>query len=150
VSAATPFICSFCHLASEDLLLRRFNKSQTPTGAVVDRFPLHSALVSRLSPIEICELREHCLASGQVQQLLESLITYLAGLDMSLSIVARALNKPEFAPISDQLGREIDQKKRFLLRYGTILIDVLTQCEKVKKDQKILPSFRDAVVQELL
>jgi hypothetical protein len=103
-----------------------------------------------LSPLEICELREHCFASGQVPQLLESLITYLAGLDMSLSIVARALDKPELAPIAEQLRREIDQKKQLLVRDGTVLLDVLAQCEKFKKGQKILPSFRDAVVQELL
>jgi hypothetical protein len=46
VRLASPFICSFCHIASDRIMLDRLNKSATPSGVIIDRSALRSFLVT--------------------------------------------------------------------------------------------------------
>jgi hypothetical protein len=80
---------------AESVMLDRFDKSPTPSGLMIDRAALRAVLVGRLSPFEICELREHCHAGGEVTQLLQNLISYNVCSDLALSQLERKVDPPE-------------------------------------------------------
>lgn len=150
VTPVEPFTCAFCHMATERMLLDKFNKSATPTGVVVDHAPLGSALTAKLTPIQVCEVREHCLASGHIVELLDRLVVYLTSLEMSISTLELRAKDPAFAPIHDELMAEITKKREILTRHSLILTKLTEEIRKVKQEQLFLPALRDAIVYELL
>jgi hypothetical protein len=131
-------------------MVERFNKSAAPSGVIIDRSALRSITTGRLNPTEVCEIREHSLAAGHAPQLLRSLIRYNVGADLALSQVLRGIEGPAFTPLREELLAEVRAKKALLVKHNTVLLQVLQQLETAKRQQAVLPSFRDAVVDESL
>ena len=150
VTPIEPFTCAFCQMATERMLLDKFHKSATQSGIVVDHAPLSSALTGKLTPIQVCEVREHCLACGHVTELLDKLVTYLVAVEMSVSKLEMRLNDPAFEPVHEELKKELEAKRQLLTRHTTILTKLDEQVRKVKQEQLFLPALRDAIVYELL
>lgn len=150
VKIQDPFICNYCHIASQKILLEQFNKTSTPSGILIDRNKLHNYLTNEKSMIKVCELREHSYACGHIAELLRNLITYLASLDLSLCHLERHIEDPVYDPIRDQVKEDISNNRKLFIRHVTILMQIVEKYENEKKKQNILPDFRDAIVQELL
>ncbi|OHT08996.1 hypothetical protein TRFO_22233 [Tritrichomonas foetus] len=150
VKVQIPFICSYCHIASQKLLLERFNKTATKSGIVIDRTKLHVHLINEKTPLEVCELREHTYACGHVGELLRHLVNYVASLDLSLCTLEKHLSNPVYKPIEEELKKAIENNRKLYVRHTSILMEILEKYETAKKNQNVLPDFRDAIIQELL
>lgn len=151
VKIQEPFICNYCHIAAQKILLEKFNKTSTPSGIIIDRNKLHNNLINEKSMFEVCELRDHAYACGHVAELLRNLINYLASLDLSLCHLERHIEEEQvYDPIREQISNDISNKRKLNIRHVTFLMNILEKFENEKKKQDILPDFRDAIVQELL
>ncbi|KAH0785875.1 hypothetical protein GPJ56_010275 [Histomonas meleagridis] len=150
VGNPSPYICNFCHLASERIIVDKADKSISPSSIVIDRKALFSNLTSSKSIIQLCEIREHCLAAGHVTELIQHLITRLAAIDLELKTAEVQANREVYAPIKEELIKEIQQRRKEYVKCTSVLMEVLDRIENFKKKQKILPYFRDAVVEKLI
>ena len=147
----TPFTCTFCAMTAEKMLLAKFNKTATPGGIIVDHQPLHNALVGRLNPVQICEVREHCLASGHVCELLDKVAMFLAASEMEISQFENSLAQMDsLEPVREQLALEIANKRKLLLRHSEIVTRLAHEMKQAKREQMVIPALRDAVVNQLL
>lgn len=151
VTAVTPFTCSFCSIMAERMLYTRFNKSATSTGLIVDHVPLKNSIVGRLTPIQICEVREHSLACGHSCELLNKLAMFISASEMQISQTERILSQMRACdPIRDQLSEEIQSKKKLLIRHSEIFMRLAEELRSAKREQLVVPTLRDAIVNELL
>lgn len=145
-----PFVCTFCHRASQRLMIDSFNKSSTPSGMIIDRSALNSHIINQKNPIEVCEIREHTLASGHVIELIRKLISYLNSIDLSIRIMEQHLQEPIYDAVREQLVEALHVQKDLHYRHSQILFQALEKFETGIKAQRVLPTFRDAIIEELL
>jgi hypothetical protein len=90
------------------------------------------------------------LASGHVIELLEGVVTYLTGVDMVLSSAQRQLMNLPFEKAKQDLMNEIKVKRSMYMKHRSALLRMIDRLRNHKRDQEVLPAFRDAVVEELL
>ena len=150
VKIRDPFVCPYCYIASQKILLDRFYKTSTASGAIIDRSKLHNCLINDKDLFQVCELREHSYACGHISELLRNLITYMSSLDLSLCNLARHFEDPVYDSIRDKITLEIAEKRKLYVNTVSVLMKTLEKYEKVKNNQELLPDLRDAIIQELL
>lgn len=150
MTVVDPFVCTFCHSATNCLLSGRFGKSMTPSGEIVDHSPLRHALTMRLTPVQVCEVREHSLACGHVVELLEKMMVYLGGVELSLSVLEAHVRNNAFGGAVETLEREIAAKRAIVLKQTTVVMELVEEMRRARQEQVFLPALRDATIKALL
>ena len=150
VNSIRPFICCYCQIANERILTEMFDKNITPSGAILDKKSIFNEIVGNKSLFQVCEIREHCQAADQVINLLRYLISYLGDLNLKLKNAEIQMQREAYAPIREELMREIETKRMAYIKYTKLLAVVFERVSDFRRKEKLLPYFRDSVMQKLV
>ena len=139
VSVRDPFICEYCHQAAQRVLIETHNAFVTPTGSTIEISALKDALLNEFSVIEVCEIREHCVSSGQIATLLDHLLVYFATLDSNLDHLEQfSLNVIDEVH-KDEVQKEISAKRDLYRRICSAVMEMKDEWDDYKKSLSVLP-----------
>lgn len=150
VRISDPFICDFCHYSNQYILEASFDSNITPNGSVIQLFALKDALIEQFTPIEICEIREHTIASGQVGALLDHIMIYFNDLEGDLNrlkVFCQHVAKDEY---KQQIDKEIEEKATKYRELAALAAELKENWDESEKSYRILSYFRDAVCRSLI
>ena len=149
VNVSDPFICEFCHQSAQRILDESFGTMVTPTGSSIQTFALKDALLNEFAITEVLEIKEHCLATGQIGTLLDHVAIYFTQLETDTNHIEQFCLSVVPEEVKETVRQEAETKKSLYRKIANKSLELKKNWDDSKKSVTILSYFRDAVLQSL-